>query len=159
MIKKINACLFIRCSILLLVLLCTNKLTAQSPGGVSSGLKLWLKTNTGVTTSGSNVTGWTDQSATNTFTVTGTPQLTSSGLNFNPIITFNGSSYFTGNTSIANSTEAFAVASIQNVSGVSGSGAVLGNTATVSGNYFFHTETGILYYGNSGAYSGTNAIG
>lgn len=127
---------------------------SPTPGGVGNNMMLWVKANTGVTTSGSNVTGWLDQTATNTFTVVGTPQYAASSINFNPSINLNGSSSFTGNTSLSNFTDAFSVATIQNPSGISGSGAVLGITSNNSGDYFFHTEGGTLYYGNNSNYSG-----
>lgn len=133
---------------------------AQSPGGVSTGLVLWNKANAGISTSGSNVTAWADQTAVNTFTVTGTPVLQTNIINHNPDILFNGSCRFTGNTSITNTTEAYAVAKIVNGSGTSTSGGVIGNTAAVGGNYFFHTEGGFLYTAGGGSnYSSTNLFG
>ncbi len=64
-----------------------------TPGSVSSGLTLWLKPNAGVSTSGVNVTGWTDQStAVTSVTVTGSPDYTNPGYNFNPYINFTQSS-------------------------------------------------------------------
>ncbi|HVM86953.1 MAG TPA: hypothetical protein VMT76_02115, partial [Puia sp.] len=149
--------------VFLIFLISFLSLKAQSPGGVSGGLKLWTKANAGVTTSGSNVTGWADQAGVNTFTVTGTPQLNSTGINFNPSISFDGSSRFTGNTSITNATEAFAVAKIVNSSGVSGSGAILGTVGASNYAYFFHTESGTLYGSGSNSpgisYYGTNSLG
>lgn len=143
--------------LLLIALLISSVCWSQSPGGVSTtNLKLWTKANVGVSTSGSNVTGWTDQAAVNTFTVTGTPVLVSSGLNYNPTIQFNGSSRFTGNTTINNTTQGFAVGKIVNGSGVSGSGALIGNSTDGSGDYFFHTEGGKLYAGNPSVYTGYN---
>ena len=133
---------------------------AQSPGGVSTGLVLWNKANAGVSVSGSNVTAWSDQTAGNTFTITGTPVLQSNMINYNPDILFNGSSRLTGNTSITNITEAYAVAKIVNGTGISTSGAVIGNTAAAGYNYFFHTEGGFLYTsGGTGTYSSTNLFG
>ena len=141
--------------ILLLTVLCIPFIgMSQAPGGVSSNLQMWVKANAGISTSGSNVTGWTDQAAVNTFSVTGTPQLLAAGLNYNPTVQFNGSSRFSGNTSITNTTHAFAVGKIVNGSGVSGSGSLIGSTTNGSGDYFFHTEGGTLYAGNSGNYTG-----
>lgn len=68
---------------------------AQSPGGISSGLTLWLKANAGTTTAGVNVTGWTDQSlAATAVTVNGSPDFVnaSSGYNYNPYVNFTMSS-------------------------------------------------------------------
>jgi hypothetical protein len=60
-----------------------------SPGGVSSGLSIWLKPSSGVTTSGVNVTSWTNQvSGGPTITVAGSPDYLSNGYNYNPYIEF-----------------------------------------------------------------------
>jgi len=64
-----------------------------SPGSVASGLTLWLKPGSGVSTAGTNVTGWTDQSPMGTsVTVNGSPDFTNPGYNFNPYINFTQSS-------------------------------------------------------------------
>ncbi|KJF43258.1 DUF7507 domain-containing protein [Draconibacterium sediminis] len=54
-----------------------------------NGPNLWLKADNGATNSGANLTGWTDQTGTNTFTVTGTPGFQADAINFNPAVTFN----------------------------------------------------------------------
>lgn len=71
-------------------------LSAQSPGGVSSNLNLWLKADAGTssTTDGADVLTWTDQSlngivGTTTFFST-KPSYAASGINFNPAIEFDG---------------------------------------------------------------------
>ncbi len=48
-----------------LMLSCTTMALSQSPGGVSSGLQLWLKADAGTstTTDGSAINNWSDQSA------------------------------------------------------------------------------------------------
>ncbi|WP_297093144.1 T9SS type A sorting domain-containing protein [uncultured Draconibacterium sp.] len=61
---------------------------ATSGPGVN-GPNLWLKADNGATNSGANLTGWTDQTGTNTFTVTGTPGFQADAINFNPAVTFN----------------------------------------------------------------------
>jgi len=79
--------------ILLIVTYFSNSLNAQSPGGISTGLTVWLKANVGTTTSGANLTGWTDQSGIFTpITVNGSPDLVANGYNFNPYINFTLSS-------------------------------------------------------------------
>lgn len=65
---------------------------AQSPGGVNTNLRLWLKANAGVT--GSPVSSWADQSG-NGFTasqatVAQRPAIIANRLNFNPAIQFDG---------------------------------------------------------------------
>lgn len=133
-------------------------LVAQSPGGVSTNLKLWLKANSDLSQSSNVVTSWVDKTGVNTFSVIGSPGYIASGLNYNPVVSFNGSSRFDGNTTISNSTEAFAVAKIVGT-GTNASGAVLGNTTFNAGDYFFHTEGGTFYCGNSGNYLGTTNFG
>lgn len=76
-----------------LFILTNYQLSAQSPGGVNSNFKLWLKANTGVTGT-STVTGWADQSG-NGFNATSpgnAPQLLTNQLNFNPVIDFTSAS-------------------------------------------------------------------
>jgi hypothetical protein len=144
-----------------LLAILTSACFAQSPGGVSTGILLWTKANNGVSTTGATVTGWTDQTGTNTFTVTGSPQYSSTTINFNPCITYDGASRFTGNTSLTNVTEAFTVGKIVNSSGGSGSGTMIGTLGDANYGYYFHTESGILYGSGSaaGTYYGTNAFG
>ncbi len=66
-----------------------------TPAPPSSGLQLWLKADTGVSVSGSNVTAWADQSGNgnNYTTAAGTPQLLApgSGINGLPAIRFTDS--------------------------------------------------------------------
>jgi hypothetical protein len=63
----------------------------------TTGLKLWLDATTGVTTSGSTVTGWADQSgnAHDGSHTTGSPQLIGGAINGLPAINFDGAAdYF-----------------------------------------------------------------
>jgi len=58
----------------------------------SGGLVTHLEADSGVSTSGSTVTSWADQSVmANDLTATGNPQLINSALNGNPVIDFDGS--------------------------------------------------------------------
>ena len=70
-------------------------LQAQNPGGVSTGLKAWYKANGSVLNTSGDVTAWNNQvsGGVNISNVKGTPLLLASGLNFNPTIKFDGSSY------------------------------------------------------------------
>ncbi|WP_296150417.1 hypothetical protein [uncultured Flavobacterium sp.] len=80
------------------------------PGGVSTGLSLWLKADVGTstTTQGTALTSWTDQSlAGNTInnassgTAGPTYQVTTAKLkNFNPTVNFNGSQYLSRSTNV-----------------------------------------------------------
>ena len=60
--------------------------TTFGPGVL--GASLWLKANEGATNSGSTLTGWTDQTTINAFTVTGTPGYLSNNVNFHPAVDF-----------------------------------------------------------------------
>ncbi|MBS1669722.1 MAG: T9SS type A sorting domain-containing protein [Bacteroidetes bacterium] len=78
-------------SALLVLLISQNNSIAQSPGGVSSGLTLWLKGNAGTTVSGSTVTAWKDQSPKGFNMSQGTytgPTLTANACNFNQGLLF-----------------------------------------------------------------------
>jgi hypothetical protein len=72
-------------------LFCSALLFAQTPGGVSSNLHLWLKADAGVT--GDPLTAWTDQSG-NGFNATATsgPDVLTNNVNFNPTLSFDGTS-------------------------------------------------------------------
>jgi len=66
---------------------------AQSPGGVGSGLHAWWKADAGLT--GDPVTAWTDQSGGGfNFSASSGPSVTADDINFNPALTFDGSSDF-----------------------------------------------------------------
>lgn len=130
-----------------------------APGGVPEQLALWTKANAGVSVTGTNITGWVDQAGGQVFSVTGAPQRVEAAMNFNPVVRFNGSSRFNGNTELVNETEFYAVGRIVNASGTNASGALIGSTTVLGGDYAFHTEGGVLYSGNQGNYAGTTAFG
>lgn len=84
---------------MLVILLGAQLSFGQSPGGVSSNKRLWLKANAGVSTLAGLVTSWADQSggANNASTVNGVgPTLTSSAVNSYPVITYTGSGGLSG---------------------------------------------------------------
>jgi len=74
-----------------------------SPANVS-GLSLWLKADAGVTTSGSNVTAWADQSGNgnNATARTGNATLVSSVINGKPVLRFDGTSNLITNNFFVN---------------------------------------------------------
>ena len=91
-------------NILLSVCLCwAGLIAAQSPGGISANNKMWLRGDNGVTATGTTVTQWQEVSGANVtgnFTpqpLTGTsnvqtgPTFIPAGINFNPYLSFNGS--------------------------------------------------------------------
>jgi hypothetical protein len=92
---------------------------AQSPGGVSTGLRLWVKANAGTVVAGGKVTTWNDQSpglrhlTTTTATYQPTPVAAGAEYNFNPYVSFSGQFLrYTGNILPANSgASIFSVAS------------------------------------------------
>ncbi len=74
-------------------ILSSFNLSAQSPGGVNSNIRLWLKANAGVT-GATPVSGWADQSG-NGFSATApgaAPNLLTNQLNFNPVLDFTSAS-------------------------------------------------------------------
>ncbi|MFT3678057.1 MAG: hypothetical protein QM781_19350 [Chitinophagaceae bacterium] len=103
---KANVCI-LACSLFLLQ--SVTPVHAQSPGGVSSGLRLWVRADGNITTSGSSVTSWQDNSP-------GARHLTSTGaylpllsaatasFNYHPFVSFNNDYVrFAGNILPANS--------------------------------------------------------
>jgi len=70
--------------------------TTAAPGGIADGLTLWFKADEGVSLSGSNVTQWNDFSGNNYHapqsSSTNRPNLINNDINYNPTISFNGTS-------------------------------------------------------------------
>ncbi|MCC6287031.1 MAG: T9SS type A sorting domain-containing protein [Chitinophagaceae bacterium] len=63
-----------------------------APGGVSSGLSHWLKANDG---SAGNMTVWNDQSTSGiNLSANSDPSIVPAGLNYNPVVDFDGDDYF-----------------------------------------------------------------
>lgn len=94
---------------LLLLLTCTA--AAQSPGGVSAGLSLWVRAESATPAAGGKLTQWTDQTGNNTFTLSNNNMTTVTNvINFHPIVRFTGTGKLIGNRSIT-WTECTAVAS------------------------------------------------
>src|SRR5205823_6256666 len=69
------------------------QLPPPAPGGVT-GETLWLKADAGVTTSGSDVSSWADQSTSSNHATQGIaanqPTLIANNINFNPGVNFDG---------------------------------------------------------------------
>ena len=98
--------------LMVVFLLCRGRTVfCQSPGGVASNLTLWIKAGSGASpSSGGTLTGWTDMTGNNSFSLTSTgtgltaPIVVLNGLNFNPVVRFTGSGTngyrLLGNTSI-----------------------------------------------------------
>lgn len=84
---------------------------AQSPGGVNTNLSLWVKAESAFPAAGGTLTKWTEQTAANTFTLSGSNMSTVTNVvNFHPVVRFTGSGKLIGNRSITWS-ECTAVAS------------------------------------------------
>ena len=91
------------CRILFLFILSafSLQLAAQSPGGISANLGLWLKANDngGVTADGATILSWTDKSpAASNLTGENAPTFTVNAINFNPAVLLSGSDNFHINT-------------------------------------------------------------
>ncbi|MCU6797169.1 S-layer homology domain-containing protein [Paenibacillus sp. WQ 127069] len=127
----------------------------KAPGGVN-GASLWLKADKDATDNGvGQLSGWTDQTGTNQFTVNGAPAYRTGAVNFNPAITIqntatakqNPNQYLIGDKSITY-TEGYAVFKQQN-------GAIVGSAAPVAGGYGvgIFTKWGSKQYIGNGANS------
>ena len=125
-----------------------SALTASS-GLPSTGLKLWLKADAGISKTGSNVTAWADQSGNgNNATTVGSPQFNASSINGLPGVTiatglFGASQTITGTASILPDDSARTVICVlrKNADGASSWGSILA---------FRKSAPGVgLYTGNS----------
>lgn len=87
---------------LILGIAATSQLFAQAPGGVSSGLSIWLKADAGTSssTNGALLTSWNDQSGNGVNATqsdpssTPRPRFVTNAMNGNPAIEFNGGGRF-----------------------------------------------------------------
>ncbi|AZA56849.1 hypothetical protein EG350_06540 [Chryseobacterium shandongense] len=109
-----------------------TQLWAQSPGGVSSGLRLWLKGDAGVTLISGNVSSWTNQASPGLSftqsTAADRPSYSSSGWNFNPNVTFSGSqgmNMANGNPTLFASNASQTIFYVLNPTSVSGNQTIL----------------------------------
>nr|WP_288979132.1 right-handed parallel beta-helix repeat-containing protein [uncultured Allomuricauda sp.] len=124
--------------------------SSAAPGGVISGLNVWLRADMGVTGT-TLVSNWEDQSPTHKSAdiPTGDPALLSNTLNFNPVIEFDGNDYFYFSASpfVTSYTAAEAIAVVQDDSGT----ANYGHPYDFGGNNrrFHYT------YGNLNVYQGS----
>ena len=107
------------CAVALMALPCT---TQAAPLPFTTGLKLWLDATIGVTTSGSTVTGWADQSSgghDGSYT-TGSPQLAAGAINGLPAISFDGATdYFSLAGGAVLSSDSFTVFAVATDTGAS----------------------------------------
>jgi hypothetical protein len=93
------------------ILYCPPALLAQSPGGISSNLSLWVKAESALPAAGGTLTKWPDLTGANTFALSGSGMTTVPNIvNFHPVVRFNGSGKLVGANAITWS-EATAVAS------------------------------------------------
>lgn len=78
---------------LLFSLFLSSQATQTAPGGVTNGLSFWLKADAGIILNGTNVSDWQSQNSGNQVSEnnsTRQPQFNSMGLNFNPVLFFDG---------------------------------------------------------------------
>ncbi|MDO6432484.1 T9SS type A sorting domain-containing protein [Flavitalea sp. BT771] len=135
--------------------------SAQSPGGISTNLSLWMKADAALPTAGGTLTQWKDEKNVNTFSISGTPTTVTNVVNFHPVVRFAGSTKLTGNTNIDWS-ECTAVV-IYNGAPNSERGTVIspltsGTAVNDAARYFFRSGTeGATGYCYSGM--GTDSIG
>jgi len=97
---RVKIIIYLKKALFVLLLFGTiNAIAQTSPGNVSMNLQLWMKANTGTstTTNGSAVNTWNDNSSNSlvaTKESTNGPIYTSDVINFNPSLKFNGSQFF-----------------------------------------------------------------
>lgn len=131
---------------------------SKAPGGVS-GASLWLKADRDAAANGEGqLTGWTDQTGTNTFGVKGAPAYKADAANFNPAVTFentatpsqNPNQYLIGDKPITYK-DGYAVFKQRD-------GTIIGSAAPHAGGYGvgIFSKWGKLYVGNgaTGTYRG-----
>jgi len=121
--------------------------------GVQSGLTLWLKADAGVTTSGSNVTNWADQTGTYTLTQsTGSHQPTyiSNDINGLPALRLNGSQWLFNSSNMGLNADMTMI--------------VVGTSTTPSNQQYsvwmgngVHTSRGLGYYSSAQNFNFYNA--
>ena len=140
-------------SAMLLLLLVQNNSIAQSPGGVSGNLYLWLKSNAGVTQSSNQVTVWANQASTSMTTQASTAGAgvgasnnilyASNKINYYPAIVYNGTATYclqgTFASTPSNPPLMFAVAIGGSGSGGQQYACVYSNSNTIGG------STGMIY--------------
>lgn len=129
------------------LLLFSQLAVAQSPGGVSSGIQIWLKSNVGAGTVGSASATWTDQSiaghnATQSSALI-RPTLTANRINKYPAMVFDGANTY---MQIANNlgltgTSAYAAYAVVRQQG-SGTQIVLGSQSAVTGDFQYRRDIG-----------------
>ena len=83
----------------------------QTPGGINGDLAVWFRADAGIVGS-PTVTGWDDQSSnSNDASTLGDPQLIPVGINYNPVVDFDGigDNFTTGSRDLGNSLSYFVV--------------------------------------------------
>lgn len=122
---------------LLLCLFFTSWMMAQSPGGVSTNLSLWLRPDAGTntTTNGATVTSWTNQAPSGVASSGGNgATYLSNNFNFNPGLSFNGSNqafiFNSGNSFGVSGTQSFDVFTMLRANSVTAGRFYLSGNAT-----------------------------
>ena len=140
---------------------------AQSLGGVSTNLALWLKAGTGAGSVGSNSSTWQDQSghtrnATQT-TASRRPAVTANQINFNPALVFDGSADYmdmTTNLGLTGTADCSVYCVVQQAG--SGLQVFFGTKAGNSDDLQLYTTPGspttVDYWGYGAALNGTTSL-
>ncbi|WP_337966084.1 MBG domain-containing protein [uncultured Flavobacterium sp.] len=128
----------------------TNAITGSTvgPGGIITGLNLWLDAGNGTTASGGNLTAWADLAGINTFAVSTTkPTVISNAINFNNAIRFTGSQKLIGNSAIGIS-EAYTVVAFNGAPNIERGTILAPITNSIGGSrYIFRSASSLLYVG------------
>jgi hypothetical protein len=132
-----------------ILLLAWQMAQAQTPGGVSSNLRLWYKADAGssTTTNAASVTSWAGQASTPSST--GSATYKAVGFNYNPAMTFNGTSNAftlnTGTSLITAGTQNFSIIAVYRTSSAAQQHTILGplNGATGGNVQYRVNNTGV----------------
>ncbi len=132
----------------------------SGPGGISTNLRLWMKPDTGVAGS-APITAWDSASGkTIGATINGSPTLVSDGMNFNPIMRFNGSSWLdTQSTLGVDGTNSFSIFAAYKA-GATSVHSFLGANTGVDGGFCAGVNCDGLHYrvDGTGGYAGKQLL-
>ena len=140
--------------------------TPAYPGNISANLSAWYKGSEGVCkTNLGAALGWADQSGNNrTFnqvTVAQQPAITSNGMNFNPVLTFNGTNSQltrTGSGAIPLGTANYTVFAVAKPTVTTGSGAIMGSNTASTFDWSTEPDNQVVRLRNSTAYATGTAV-
>ncbi|WP_340114992.1 DUF7507 domain-containing protein [Maribellus mangrovi] len=132
----------------------------SQPGGVP-GTNLWLKADAGTTPTSGTLTAWQDHTGSQTTTISGDPQLSDNGVNFNPTVAFDGTDdAIQSPYSASLNTATFTINTVFKVTGGSGYRAVVSSkNAAFEGYVLYVHDSNIEFWVGQGGSSWTQLNG